>query len=215
MLKVWIPGTTDCRDQGLGGISWTNSNVTNTTDGKLGKCLSFNGSSSHLISNTRIFSNTKYSVAMWVYTSVNTNNECLVCSRNATYGGFSIYLLSNGTVRFDSGRSDSNAGWATGYSYPVSTWFHLAVTCDDGVLCFYINGSLYSTVTISVSSASKFTDYTTIGCENISGASFGTRLNGKINDLRIYTDQVLSPREVKEISTALVLHYPLNRGGFG
>jgi len=38
--------------------------------------------------------------------------------------------------------------------------------------------------------------------------------NALINDVRIY-DHALSPREVAEIAKGLVLHYPLNRRGFG
>ena len=38
--------------------------------------------------------------------------------------------------------------------------------------------------------------------------------NGCLNDVRIY-DHALSPLEIKHIAQGLILHYPLNRGGFG
>ena len=41
-----------------------------------------------------------------------------------------------------------------------------------------------------------------------------TVLKGKMNDFRWY-DHALSPLEVKEISKGLILHYPLNRNGWG
>ena len=40
------------------------------------------------------------------------------------------------------------------------------------------------------------------------------KVNGEIQDIRIY-DHALSPLEVKEISKGLILHYPLNRNGWG
>lgn len=46
-----------------------------------------------------------------------------------------------------------------------------------------------------------------IGRETYASGYFS--FNGDISDVRIY-DHCLSPKEVKEISKALVLHYPLN-----
>lgn len=49
----------------------------------------------------------------------------------------------------------------------------------------------------------------------IGGATYyaGMQFFGKINDVRIY-DHCLSPKEVKEISQALIIHYRLN-GAYG
>ena len=64
MLKVWFPGTNDTEDYGLGGTQWINDNVVITDNGKLGKCLSFNGSNSRLSTTTFNLSN-EWSFCFW------------------------------------------------------------------------------------------------------------------------------------------------------
>ena len=58
-------------------------------------------------------------------------------------------------------------------------------------------------------------DYLMVFCWSLTGTSgngvysSNYKLNGSINDVRVY-DHCLSPKEVREISKALVLHYKLD-----
>lgn len=87
-------------------------------------------------------------------------------------------------------------------------WHHctLAVDSDNGILA-YTNGNPITVSGGTVMNGGHITGVFWIGETN--------NIQGVINDVRIYKNEILSPREIKEISKGLVLHYPLNRGGFG
>lgn len=145
MLKVWIPGTTDTRDQGLGGTEWINDNVTVVNDGKLGKCLSFNGSTSRL-STTGFELSNKWSFAVWIKDIGNLNKLQIVLmlntngSDNDTQMSFWIhdnYQADSGIPRFE---ICANGRWYSSVRYVPGQWNHFAGTYDESKLRFYLNG---------------------------------------------------------------------------
>ena len=216
-LVVWLPLTKDLRQQGLSNVTVTNNGATFNSAGKLGGCYSFgNGSASSnglfLNSNLVDLMQEEYSVAVWVkplgnhyhyngtiFSSGNWNNTCYAFGLSQDNSqvdilckGYNIYLTC---------------------AVPVNTWTHLVCTCDiNNVVRLYKNGEYIGSSTRSNKPDSDNATQAAIGRETYASGYF--TFNGMLNDFRLY-DHCLSPMEVKQISQGLVLHYPLNRQGWG
>lgn len=211
---MWLPLTKDLRQQGLSSATVINNGATFDSAGKLGGCYSFDGSDDFISLNGSALydiikgGSTSFSIAMWVYHADSTR-AILFGDYSLSGGiGFNIELTTAHKLRFYwNGSPDVN----TSAACTLSTWSHVAIVYDGTKICFYINGSLSYTYTITLSTKTKTTGLYYIGRDNRTGT---TAFNGKLNDFRIY-DHALSQMEVKELSKGLVLHYPLNRQGFG
>ena len=216
-LQVWLPLTKDLRNQGLSNVTVTNNGATFNSVGKLGGCYSFgNGSVSSnglfLNSNLVDLMQEEYSVAVWVkplgnhyhyngtiFSSGNWNSTCYAFGLSQDNSqvdilckGYNTYLTC---------------------AVPVNSWTHLACTCDStNTVRLYKNGEYIGSSTRSNKPDSDNATQAAIGRETYADGYF--TFNGMLNDFRLY-DHCLSPMEVKELSKGLVLHYPLNRGGWG
>ena len=221
-LQVWLPLTKDTRNQGLGSVQTTNNtNFILKSGGKLGtSCLD--------LSNTvRLYSpnlvNLKtFSFAFWYQpeTSESTINWNDVIGFNDSKGGLfrletsysNSYMLSihNNTaygIIQNVAASYGNTVLLSSTSYSRDVWYHIAVTVEeDNNVKAYVNGELKCIVARSDGSITGYFNLGELGGSN--------KEDGSLNDLRIY-DHCLSEKEVKELSKGLVLHYPLNRGGWG
>jgi len=116
----------------------------------------------------------------------------------ASYNGYPICMYCNSGYNIVTSNSlsfSTNEHW--------DKWIHICFTTDGTNVKAYRDGVL-------VSSASNGTNGWLTGNIRLRGE----RYNGFLNDFRVY-DSILSPREVAEIAKGLVLHYPLNREGFG
>lgn len=198
MLKVWIPGTTDTRDQGLGGVTWANSGVTIDSSGKLGKCL-YSGSGNMTTSNFLLS-------AKWSY-------SCWWKDSNTSAGWQYIFLLHNGTQNDSNSQMAflsyptqsrcevcSNGKWYSTQAYTPGTWNHIAATYDGTTCKVYFNG-IYTT---------SFTPGQTVTGTNL---QIFKSANVYLNDLRIWDNEVISAKEIELLSRGLVLHYPLAMPG--
>lgn len=216
-LVVWLPLTKDLRNQGLSNVTVTNNGATFNSAGKLGGCYGFgNGSVSSnglfLNSNLVDLMQEEYSVAVWVkplgnhyhyngtiFSSGNWNNTCYAFGLSQDNSqvdilckGYNTYLTC---------------------AVPVNTWTHLVCTCDtNNVVRLYKNGEYIGSSTRSNKPDSDNATQAAIGRETYASGYF--TFNGMLNDFRLY-DHCLSPMEVKKLSQGLVLHYPLNRQGWG
>lgn len=210
MLKTWITGTKDFTDQGLSPSEWINDNVTIVDGGKLGKCMSFNGSTSRL-STTGYELGNKWSFSCWVKddSSVTAWQMVLGLNTNGSDANLQMGLwLKSNESRLE---FSYNGVYNSAIPYTPNQWNHFVGTYDGSSAKFYINGELIST---NANSGNLSRPNLTIGarCTNVNGghASFANPFKGLINDVKIWDDYVLSQKEISELKKMLILHYPLD-----
>lgn len=198
-LQVWLPLINNVENQGVSNIPIINNGVTFVDNGKIGKCASFNN---NYFSLQNLSNFNTISVSFWMKPANTNQTGCLLNYRTGIGLDLAIFLIQ-GNIRFD-------AGGQTIFNYTYTTdWQHIAVTYDGNIKSLYINGILKQSITINKAISCTATKGT-VGASSVNTTS-GSDNNyiGLLNDYRIY-DHCLSPKEVKEISKGLVLHYPLN-----
>ena len=215
-LKVWLPLTKDTRNQGLntGAINWTTA-AAFVNNGKLGKALSTGGCIMPASMTSQVLNNKAITIACWLYVNANADdatNRAMIFGNSDmnTLGGrqFSIFRYPNSDdihLSWQSAASGSTVvgGVWSGVLTPHA-WNHVCITYQNPNVKIYVNGTQVGS---------------TSGVVNASSFAYDTNLiwnstSHYINDFRIY-DNCLTAKEVKQLSLGLVLHYPLNRGGWG
>lgn len=240
-LRVWLPLTKDLRNQGLSNVTVTNNGATFNSAGKLGGCyktsstatidLGYNGNQVNTgsISFGGWFNFNKAEIWSAISgksynTNANAATGCLI--GNNSYGGVSlqwytnnIYTSNSLTALYVQGylRSSTNGARATsGFSLPFDAWVHIYFTFDkvSNIMTLYINGeNKYTYTNVAFSDARNYNLF--VNLASIAGGNGpAASIPFLVNDVRIY-DHCLSPMEVKELAKGLILHYPLNRQGWG
>lgn len=209
-LRVWLPLNGNLDNYGLSNISITNNGGVIESNGKIGSAYKFDATSATI--QTGLEANpTEFSICSWVklltgYSSnfgchlIGISNDLRIC---VSKDGQFIRFISNG------GTSTACTGSAKTSSQIVTNqWYHIAVTFKDGTIKLYIDGVLDREVTITPSTLVRIEKN-----HSFHIGTFGTESSKALmNDYRIY-DHCLSPKEVKEISKGLVLHYKLSGPG--
>lgn len=153
-----------------------------------------------------------FSIAMWVRLDSAANSsawsdlfgmnmqkgsttESLRAEVNAT-GGSALQLYCNAISGTDGG--------AANFTLTKDTWQHLVITKKGARLTSYINGSQ-----VSYTDWSNIADAYCTGEFHLSDGGFYC----SYNDVRLY-NHVLSTKEIKELSKALVLHYTFDNSSF-
>ena len=213
-LRVWLPLNGNLNNQGLDQVTVTNNGAVVDNNGKIGKCYSFDGNDDYIsLNDLNLYNIFKggtqpFSICFWAYHADAT--------RAIIFGDYGL----SGTIQFNIELNVSHSVrffWAgspdtTGQIFAaLNTWSHLAVVYDGTKICFYMNGELKTIYNSTLATKNKTSGLFYLGRDSRTGS---TALNGKLNDFRIY-DHALSPLEVKRISQGLILHYPLNRNGWG
>ena len=204
-LQIWLPLTKDLRQQGLSNTTVGNTGATySSTGGKLGGCYIFDGVDDSLtIGNLSTLVDSEYSFACWFY-------------HDETWGSKSYETLFGGPPGFEleAKNSSTNSPLLRLYSwggsactYELNKWNHVVFTRNTTETKLYLNGEPKLTGTAgTIPSGNYF-----VGSWS---STTGQNYKGRMCDVRIY-DHCLSPMEVKKLSQGLVLHYPLNRQGWG
>lgn len=211
-LQVWLPLNGDMTNHGLSQITYTGT-PGYKTPGKI-SAKTYDISKKVTIVAPALANLKTFSVCFWGMTE-----ECSSTSNWQDLIGFVDINTSgtSGTFRWETGYSAAsyygihwhdNATSAlsnTSVTHTTShgVWTHCCVVFDyeTSTIKSYTNGVLLHTGTHAG------------GHFNTSGTFYlgdTATVAGRIQDVRFY-DHALSPKEVKEISKALAVHYPLNQ----
>ena len=208
-LKIWMPLTGNLNNLGTASVTTTVSGTTSYTNGKIGQCLSCNGSSFWTVTGIEL--GTEASICCWTKTTVNNKMSWVLTA--TSYTSLNLYESSYYSLNIGDGNNnkfkDSNGGDIACLHDGV--WHHFAVTFGSSIAKLYIDGVYRGTAPTFRSPATTSAKTIKIAGGFTGGHQYDW--NGGINDFRVY-DHCLSPKEVKDISKGLVLHYPLN-GYFG
>ncbi len=204
-LKVWLSLNGTLENNMLNGIkhSSTSGTVSYTT-GKIGQALSCNGSTYCVYNGINLGSDA--TICCWSKTSTSKKMKWVLVCDSSDF----LNIYENSFYTLNTGDSNNNPFKdASNNTVSVITdgkWHHFAVTFGNNLAKLYIDGQYRGTAQTFRSPAC------TNGTIKIAGGFKNTHTydwNGALNDFRIY-DNCLSPKEISELSQALILHYPLD-----
>lgn len=210
-LQVWLPLTSDLRNQGLSTTTFSGTPAWKTY-GKLANS-SLNLQNRITCSTPSLNGVQFFSVAFWGRIEANSDSTAnwmdVIGFTDISTGG------SSGQFRFETGYGNTAYGgihWhdnATNaiingsYTYNTASeydnWHHIVVTVSDTAVKSYYDGQLKQTHTTNLNK----------GYLNGNWWLGESTTRGCIQDVRIY-DHALSDKEVEEIAKGLVLHYKLD-----
>lgn len=205
-LQVWLPLNGNINNQGISNVTVTNNGATVSDSGKIGKCYEF-GSNKYMDGDFTM-NYSEWTLVAWINGTGNGFNgqEFIISlNDNSTTDMYCALGVSRGSTSTRFIVRCYVGGVAYNFVYiDFNKWTHLTLTYSNGTAKLYVNGSLSMEKTglSLIQTSSKLS----LG-KRYGSSSFN--FDGKINDVRIY-DHALSPKEVKEISQGLVLHYKLD-----
>lgn len=224
-LLYWLPMLGSLKNQGLSEATPVNHGATINNSGKLGKCYSFSGSSQYIDTGFKeSISTGDFTISAWVKLISDTTKTYQPIISNKTTAansvGFAIYFNHNQNKFLWSTADGTNATeiWTTNtFANVYNTWTHVVMvrnSSDPKIGYFYINGERQDLASVPPVRNITNATYNMIIGDIATHNNAAYLWTGDICDVRIY-DEAISPKLAKELSKGLVLHYPLNRGGFG
>ena len=219
-LQVWLPLIGDTHNQGLGQYTITILGTLSWVTGKLGATAMRAGNGTQIVNGLQV--NTNFTNLL--------NNDHSISVWVKPYGNHIHY---NGSIMSSGNWNTANKRWAFGVSQdnskvdvlcmnyntyitcdvPVNEWTNLICVRQGTTVKLYKNGNYIGSRDCSTDpSFDSDANVTCIGRESHANGYFS--FNGAIQDLRLYS-HALSEMEIKELAKGLVLHYTLNRSGWG
>lgn len=188
-LQVWLPLNGNLNNYGsnnniviTGGITTTN---TNGPWGSTSNCRHFPGTANGYIEVTNLHLSNTMSAAVWLKMPTSLTNLPIQFSHifDARSGGrHEILCLQQGSFK----------AWdvvCSNTELLANTWYHIAVTNNNGVVNIYVNGELKTTGTNYA--GGDYTSYCTIGARH----SHEWMIEEDMADIRLY-DDVLTAGEI-------------------
>lgn len=212
-LKVWLPLMGDLKNYGTQSLPNPSANSFTYGAGKIGECAS--GRAAWVLPE-EILDNT-WSIAMWVRPeSLDANNNILFCKNGTASTDCQIYFSIISTTKLNIGvNGPASSVTATGQTFTLNKWYHVAATYDGQIASVYLNGQLLKSGTVTTAKPTGRLNMNINGrCTNAGNTGTTGNFTGAFNDFRLY-DHCLTPLEVKEIAQGLILHYKLDGGVFG
>ena len=170
-----------------------------TASGRFGAALSFNGSSSRVVTTSSLPVGTSFSLTAWVYDSAGSGYHTIAAAGQAR----DIYLL-DGELWIYGGAGDIDLGVAV----PTGRWVHVAVTSDGTTLRGYVDGVAgpATAANLTTSAAAPLQ----IGAWPSNGANYDF-FNGRIDEVRWYTRAVTAGEISADSSTPVSGAAPRHR----
>ena len=208
-LVAWYKLDGNANDSSGNGLNGTASNVS-WVNGKIGQAGSFNNSSINLGRDSRLNLVNSGSISIWIkpdiaFPSTSTSNSFRSIIGKVSSGGtgqqsyFIDWYGSNSSniLRFGLGDSSGLTAATTSFN-PNQDWAHICATWNGTTMKLFVNGSLSSSV-----NQNRIMQVLNV---DLRIGAFFTNWSGLIDDVKIF-DHALSPKEIKLLSQAKVLHY--------
>jgi len=189
----------------IGGNNGTNSGATWVT-GKIGQAASFSISTNCVYVRNFTMGETT-SVSVWAYNTTTSGNKMLFSFNSSN--GPDLYFTES-TICWNTGDGTTNTFMnGSQVAQPsINVWHHYAVVNSPTLgAILYVDGAYYGTALYR--NCTQSSQYFTIGnyCSPPNWAYYWT---GYIDDVKIY-NHALSPKEIKELSKAKILHYKFDQ----
>lgn len=136
-------GTT-AYDSGPNKINGTISNATWTNDGKFGKAISFNGSTSQIaFNNSALHITGDLTLSAWIFVRTWATGKPIVRHAPNAFSDYSWEINNSGGMTFGWYDGAWQGVTSDGPAMNTSTWYHVAVTRQNNIITFYVNGKQY------------------------------------------------------------------------